>query len=344
MLEIRPLPQVLLAEVTRSGLVESRHFGSIAIVDAAGKLLASAGDSERITYLRSSAKPLQAIPTVESGTLDRFDITERELAVMCASHMGEDIHVAAVRSILEKIGLDEGALQCGAHAPVHEPSARALARSGNTPLAVHNNCSGKHAAMLTLARSLDASVEDYLDPGHAAQVRILRAVSDLAQTEVARIHTGVDGCGAPVFALPLRNIALAYATLGQVSRLAPARAAAVRRITGAMLRHPEMVSGTGGIDTDLMKSADGGLLMKGGAEGLKCIAVLGQGVGIAIRVEDGNARAFPAILGRLLAELGLLGEAALDAFRQMQPVGIRNYQGRVVGGLAAAFQLDRPQG
>ena len=221
-----------LVELTRGGLVEIRHRGVIAIVDSDGTVRRSIGDTEQYVFLRSSAKPLQVIPLIETGTADHFGFTERELAVMMASHNGEAFHVETVRSILDKIGLDEGALQCGVHAPGHKPTARELWRRGEKPTAVHNNCSGKHSGMLALAVRQGHPLDDYTSLDHPVQVQIRAAVADFVGLRPEQIEVAIDGCGVPVFGCPMWRAAHGYARLVDPADLPePRRNACLRAVT-----------------------------------------------------------------------------------------------------------------
>ena len=331
----------LQIEVTRGALVESVHYAHAAVADAGGNLLFAAGDGERVTFLRSSAKPLQALAMVESGAAERFGLTDREVAVTCASHYGEPFHVEAVQSILQKIGLDEEALACGTHPPTHAPSAAALIRAGEPPRKIHNNCSGKHASMLALCQHAGWPVAGYTAPEHPVQQRLRQVVAAVSGMSPDDVYVAVDGCNAPVFALPLRRIARAFAVLGrpdgqhtdggQAAGLSAARAAALRRISRAMRTHPEMVSGTGGFTTDLMRVAGENIVSKSGAEALFCAGALAEGWGIAVKIEDGDARAHPALVPQLLAALGVISPAQRDALRALHPPSVHNTAGVAVG-------------
>lgn len=327
----------LQIEVTRGTLVESAHRAHAAVVDAAGSILYAAGDPDRVTFLRSSAKPIQALAMVESGAAERFGFTDREIAVMCASHAGEPFHVAAVQSILRKIGLDEGALACGTHAPGHGPSAAALVRAGESPRKIHNNCSGKHASMLTLCRHAGWQIEGYTAPDHPVQVRLRRVLAEMAGVEPADVYMAVDGCNAPVFAIPLRTIARAFATLARPTDGTAERKAAAARISRVMRAHPEMVDGTGGFTTNLMRVAGENIVSKSGAEGLFCAGALAQGWGIAVRIEDGSARAHPVLVPELLAELRVISAAQRDRLRELHDAAVFNTAGVAVGELRPRF-------
>jgi L-asparaginase II len=251
----------LLVEVTRGGRVESEHRGAIAVVDAGGQLIAQVGDAQLVSYLRSSAKPFQLLPLIESGAADRFGFTDAELALIAGSHSGEPRHVAAMQSILNKIGLPASALQCGVHVPFNPDSARALRAAGREPTVLHNNCSGKHAGMLAQAIDRGLSTADYLDPQHPVQAAIRQRLTELAELPAKQIYVGVDGCSAPCFAMPLQASALAFA------KLADAKSGALQRMARVMRTYPEMVAGEGRLDTDLMRAVPQCLVSKGGAEG-----------------------------------------------------------------------------
>lgn len=205
---------VEFVHVTRGALVECVHRGHLAVADASGRLVRAAGEPQYVTYARSSAKPLQAVPVVASGAADRFGLTAPELALLCASHSGEPMHVQAVLRMLAKIGEDESALRCGAHPPYHKPSAAAIRQAGAAPTPVHNNCSGKHTGMLALAKQLGAPTDGYMRPDHPVQQAMLRAVAAFAGVSPEDVVLGTDGCGVPVFGLPLASLAAAYARLG----------------------------------------------------------------------------------------------------------------------------------
>ncbi len=328
-----------LVEVWRGGRVESEHRGAIAVVDATGKLIAHAGDINLVSYLRSSAKPFQLLPLIESGAADRFGFTESELAVIAGSHSGEPRHVAAVQSILSKIGLSDSALQCGVHVPFNPDAAKALRETGREPTALYNNCSGKHSGMLAQAVDRGLSTTDYLDPQHPVQVTIRRRFAELAGITFDEIGVGVDGCSAPCFAMPLRAAARAFA------RLAEGRENGLRRVKQAMLNHPEMVAGEGRLDTDLMRAVPQGVVSKGGAEGYHGMGLIrsdGSAWGVAIKIADGDGKrgGHPVVI-EVLRQLGVLDEAALAVLQSYRGWPITNHRGLEVGEVRANFKLKR---
>ena len=337
---------VPLVEIWRGECVESIHFGALAVVDSAGRLIASAGDPETVIFLRSAAKPAQVLPLLASGGAERFGFAEAEIAVMIGSHGGEPFHVAAVRSILAKIGLEESALQCGPHAPYHRPSARALRAAGSTPSPVHNNCSGKHAGMLALARHLGAPLASYLEESHPGQRRIRAAVEVLAGLRPGAAGSAIDGCSAPTFAVPLRSAAFLYARLAAPGRGLDELEGAARRAVTAMGRHPEMVAGTDRLCTALMRSAGQRLIAKIGAEGVYGLAFerKGAGIGIALKIADGDGRrARSSVALEALRQLGALPAEVASDFRSRFVGEIRNHRGLVVGRVTTRFDLAPPE-
>ncbi|MEK7283267.1 MAG: asparaginase [Acidobacteriota bacterium] len=335
---------VPLVEVRRGGTVESVHFGAIAVVDAGGRAIASVGDPATSVVLRSTAKPVQVLPLLDSEAAERFGFSEEEIAVMIGSHGGEPFHVGAVRSILKKTGLDETALQCGAHAPNHKPSARELRRLGREPSALHNNCSGKHAGMLALAVHLGAPVTAYLDPAHPVQALIRSRLEALAGLGPGAMGTGIDGCSAPTFVLPLGSLALLYARLAAGAGDAGTPDASARRAVAAMRCHPEMIAGTDRLCTDLIRKGRGGLIAKIGAEGMYGLACErdGRSIGIALKIADGEGQRarFSAALEALL-QLGALSAGDAAALRERYVGDVRNHRGLKVGTIATTFALAR---
>jgi len=315
-------------EVLRGGRVESVHEVDIAVVDADGRMMLGAGRPEEPVFARSAIKPFQALPLVADGVADARDLTEEELALCCASHSGEARHVELARSILEKAGLDESALACGPHPPFNGEAAEALRAAGQEPLRVHNNCSGKHAGMLALARGCEWETTGYQELEHPVQQRILREVERWTGVDRERIDTGVDGCGVVTFALPLEALALAFARLAAAARDAGSPAA---RVLGAMRAHPFLVAGTNRLCTELIRATDGRIVAKVGAEGVYGAVALDRGWGIALKVRDGARRAAESALVGLLESTGLLAaEEVRPLERWLRPV-LRNTRGERVG-------------
>ena len=342
-------PQTMaLVEVTRGAIVESRHRGSLAVVDATGNLIASLGDVVSPIYYRSAAKPFQALPIITSGAADHFKFTPRELAVIIGSHSGEPIHCETVAAILSKIGLDATALQCGTHPPFDDATARALRAEGKSPTVLNHNCSGKHSGMLALAQFLGAPIESYLAPLNPVQVQIRAMLARFTGIAPDEIVVATDGCSAPVFAVSLQAMARSYAQLAgwQQAHLDPSIGAAVQRIVEAMTLHPEMVGGTHGrLDTDLMRVARGHIISKVGAEGVQLLGVLPEprypnGLGIAIKIEDGDSRrARDPVVIETLRQLGLLEADQLAALTRYARTTLRNYRQLEVGEVRPCFTL-----
>jgi L-asparaginase II len=337
-----------LVEVWRGPIVESRHRGHLTAVDGSGNMVAALGSPETVTYVRSSGKPFQVIPAITSGAADRFGFTEQEIAIACGSHSGEPIHVDTVRSMLEKIGLDESALRCGVHEPFSAEVARELARKGHTPSVLQNNCSGKHAAMLALGLHVGAPTGSYDDWSNPVQQAIARTVAQFSDVPIEKIVIGVDGCGVPVFGISVRAMALMYARLASPPDSFDAGTRdACKRIVKAMIDYPEMVGGTKNrLDTELIKAGEGRLISKIGAEGVYTISVMPcpewpSGLGLALKIEDGDDhRARPPAVIEALRQLSVLSEKALVALAAYAPIVITNRRGERVGEARAAFTLE----
>ena len=336
---------VPLSKVIRGSRLEAVYRGAMAVVDARGRLVASRGDADLTTWLRSSAKPFQLTPLVESGAADRFGFSERELAVMAASHNGEEFHVQAVTGILARIGLDASALQCGVHAPSHPPAARALENAGQKPSALHNNCSGKHSGMLAQCVDRKLPIADYLSPQHPLQVTIKQTVAEMTDLSPDSIDVAIDGCSVPTFALPLRNAALAFARLADPSGLSEPRRSALRRIASAMMAYPEMVGGTQRLDTDVMSVGKGNIVVKGGAEGYYGIGLLSSGLGIAIKMESGmedgaDGRGRNAVVVEALRQLGALDDDQVTALEHYAAGPMKNHRKLIVGQVQPCFKIS----
>jgi len=345
-------------EVTRGRIVESIHHGSIAVVDSNGKMIASYGDPKAVAFLRSSAKPFQALPFVERNGAEHFGFTPRELSISCASHEGSDMHVQTVLELQKKIGIEESHLQCGTHMPGDVDEFKSLIVQDQHPRTNHNNCSGKHTAMLAHAKMRGLPLENYLDITHPIQQDILASFAEMCLIPINEIELGTDGCSAPNFAVPLYNAALGMARLCDPRELSEARAAACRKITSAMTSHPEMVSGYGEFDEQLMKAGEGKIVCKRGAEGYQIVGLLpgvlspdSPGIGIALKVSDGDAsrmadtlerstRVRPAVVLEILRQLGALSSKQEQALAPFGPgMSIRNHRGIVTGQSRPVFEL-----
>lgn len=260
-------------------------------------MLHAVGDPEGYAYVRSSAKPFQVLPLLLSGAAEAFGLNDEEIAIICASHSGEERHLSLVRSILDKAHISEESLQNGPHAPFYEPDAARLARNDEMPSSIHGNCSGKHAGMLALCVHEGWSIEDYRDPEHPAQLRVLESVANVCGLERDEVFLGGDGCGVPSFAMPLQNLATGFARLATGERLSEDLAEACGRVRRSMQSNPYLVAGTSRFDTELMQGTD--LIVKGGAEGVFACGSP-DGWGMAIKITDGALRAIrPATLATL---------------------------------------------
>jgi L-asparaginase II len=328
-------------EVWRGELVESAHRVHLAAVDGGGALVGQAGSPGLVTYARSAVKPFQALPLVAAGAMERLGLTEQELALCCASHSGEALHVAAARSILARAGVDEGALACGPHPSLDPRTARAMRARGEAPTPIHSNCSGKHAGMLALARLLDAPPAGYHLAEHPVQRVLVAEMARWAGVETGEMALGVDGCGVPTFGLSLEALARAF---GALAAAAGRGEEAPARVLGAMARHPEYVAGERRLCTELIRVTGGRVLPKVGAEGVYGVAVPGSGLGVALKVEDGGRRALEPALVAALWGLGVLSveEAArLSAFGSRE---VTNTRGEVVGRIVARWDVEAARG
>jgi len=339
---------VPLLEVTRGSIVESIIYGSIVIVDAQGRLVYSMGDPQTVTYLRSTAKPFQVLPFVEMGGPDTFNLTDEELAVMCASHSGTDRHVEVVSGIQAKIGVQESDLMCGVHPPFHDATAKAMLLHGDQPTPNRHNCSGKHTGMLAQARLRGLNIENYIDPHHPVQELIYQAFSEMVRVPLDEISFGTDGCSAPVFAVPMFNAAWGLARLCDPRDLPEKRAAACRRITHAMSSFPYMVAGPDRWDTLAMTAAKGRLVTKAGAEGYQGIGLLpgalgpdSPALGIAVKIADGDqgGRARPIVCSEIVRQIGALNEAEMEALRPVAARPQYNWRKVEVGEYRTTFHV-----
>ncbi|MFC3770012.1 asparaginase [Paenibacillus sp. GCM10012303] len=333
------MKSAMLVRAVRAPITESVHRGHMAVVNTAGKLLASAGDPGYRTFARSAAKPLQAVPVIEAGAAERYSFDGGQIALMCASHNGEPEHLQAALELLAKLGLTEAALQCGPHYPYYEPAAERMKRAGEQPTRLHNNCSGKHAGMLALALLLNASTDDYMSPAHPVQQTMLRTVSEFSGVPSEDIALGTDGCGVPVFGLPLDRLAYAFASWGAPDRLSTPTAEACRKIIRAVRSHPHFIAGTDRFDTRLIEATGGRLVGKMGAEGVFAVANPERKAALAVKIEDGAQRALYPAVTEALVQLGWLTLDETEALRTFHRPPVRNFRGAIVGELVPDFAL-----
>jgi len=320
----------VLVEVMRGQLVESRHRAAVAVCDADGNTALAIGEVTAPVFPRSAVKALQALPLIEQGAAERFGLGDEELALACASHSGEAAHVAGVERMLAKAGLQPCDLRCGAHWPIAQAAAAAVARSGG-PTALHNNCSGKHAGFLCVARAIGVDPADYWRPEHPVQRAVRGVLEDFTSASLGEACCAIDGCSVPTWAVPLRNLAHGFAKFGTGRGVSAERARAAARLRQACAAAPWFVAGTGRFCTEIMQLFGQRVFVKTGAEGVYCAALPQQGLGIAVKCDDGASRAAPAIMAAVL--VGFLplaaGErAVLERF--VAPVQ-RNWNGLEVG-------------
>jgi len=335
---------------TRNGIVESIHYGAVAVVTADGTLFAWAGDPQARTFMRSSAKPFQCIPLLEMGGKEKFKLSAEEVAVICASHSGTDQHLRTIVNLQRKIGITESDLRCGTHLPVDQASRLILQHQGLSPSQNHHNCSGKHTGMLAQAALLGAAIEKYTEIEHPVQQGILAVFSSICGLDKTDIPLGRDGCSVPTFAVPLYNAAWAWAKLVDPAGLSSLRADSCRQITAAMTSHPFNVAGPGRLDTRLMEAAPGKIISKAGAEAFQSIGVFpnairpgSPGVGIALKIAGGDLgkRARRAVTLEILRQLGILMSQELQVLADLGPIQTsRNQAGITTGEARPCFQLQ----
>jgi L-asparaginase II len=324
----------VLAEVTRGPRVESRHRGFIAVADEQGNLFASLGDRDIPVCMRSLAKPFQALPVITTGAAKAFGFGSEELALFSGSLSGQDYHVALVKKVLARLGLDPAALQCGAHAPLHRPTAKAMAAAGEKPAPLHHTCAGKHAAMLALCVHHGWPVARYLELDHPVQQLILKTVGEMVGLAPEAIPVALDGCSAPVFYAPLKNIALGFARLAAASPDSPQG-----KIMAACLAHPRLIAGDERLETILMDTLPGRLFAKTGAEGGFALALKDEGWGVAVKIEDGASRPLNPVIVHLLDQLGLLSQEAREALQAYRQPAILNHRKQEVGRIRPVLAL-----
>lgn len=321
----------VLAEVLRKGVVESVHRGSVVVVDGQGEVTFAIGEPGRLFFPRSSLKFFQALPLIESGAADAYAVTDRQLALACASHNAEPMHVDAVSAWLSQLQLGVDDLECGPTLPLSEQAAHALIASGAVPTRAHQNCSGKHCGMLTVSRHLDVDTRGYSDYTHPSQQAWLQTLGELTDVDPFTLHWERDGCGLPAVQMPAYNLALGFARYANPNQFDSRRGVAVRRILAAISAYPEMVAGTGRCCTAVMAQTGGKVLVKTGAEGVFGGLVPSLGIGFALKADDGATRASEVMLGGLLSSLGVLEPEQEAALARWFRPKIVNSQGYLTG-------------
>jgi L-asparaginase II len=328
----------VLVEVIRGPLVESRHRGAVAVLDAEGRTVISVGDVAAPVFPRSAIKALQGLPLVESGAAERYGFGDEALALACASHSGEPAHVAGVEQMLAQAGLSPAALRCGVHWPMAQTAAAAVARAGG-PSALHNNCSGKHAGFLCLACATGADTADYFRPDHPVQGYVRAVLEDFTGAALGERVCAIDGCSVPTWAVPLDRLAHGFAKFGSGHGLTPERARAAARLREACARQPWFVAGTGRFCTEVMQHFGRRVFVKTGAEGVYCGALPEQGLGIAIKCDDGAGRAAQAIMAKLIARFLPLDAADRAALEPLVRPVLHNWNGFEVGAIRTTDAL-----
>ncbi|MEZ5668468.1 MAG: asparaginase [Alphaproteobacteria bacterium] len=325
-----------IVEVLRGGVVESRHFGAAAVVAADGHVVGAWGDIQQPVFPRSAIKPMQALPLLESGAADAFDLDAREIAIACASHCGSAGHVRTVAAMLGRVGLDAAALACGARTPSDRDEVRRLAHGDEEPGRAHNGCSGKHAGMILVARHLGAAWQGYHRIEHPVQQRVVGTLEQMTGLDLFGAARAIDGCSLPIWALPLGNLALAMARLADPVDLSEARQAAIDRIWQAQASAPEMVDGPGGFVTEALRLGEGRLLVKNGAEGVHVASLREEGLGIAVKIADGGDRAAQVAIAALVLRYGEPGRAVRAHLRAAAGPPVLTWAGEKAGAIRPA--------
>ena len=330
----------VLVEVTRGDRVESVHRGSIVVSDAKGRIVWSCGEGDKPVFPRSAVKSIQALPLLESGIAERLQLNDEEIALAVASHSGEPDHARVAQRMLVKAGRDASCLECGAHWPMGEAATRALAKTGAEPTALHNNCSGKHAGFVCLACGLDEDPAGYVKPDHIVQKHVTEALASMTGAGFAAEMCGTDGCSIPTYAIPLSALAKAFAQIGTGEGVGPERAKAFARIRKAVAAHPFMVAGTGRFDTDAMGIFGERLFCKTGAEGVYCASLPEQGLGIAMKCDDGAGRATQVMMAAVIAHYLPMSEAESQRFKPLQAPALVNWNKITVGHLRSVARFS----
>jgi L-asparaginase II len=340
-------PNPVLVQAWRGGIVESAHRGAVAVVDADGAVHTALGDVQRPIFPRSAIKVLQALPLVESGAAERLQLGDDELALACASHRGDTLHVRTAAAMLAKAGVDKSVLECGAHWPYGDDATRALAQRGELPSALHNNCSGKHSGFVCLGCQMHGGGDDlrgflsgYVKPEHPVMREVTHAVQAATGFDLSNTARGTDGCSIPTFAIPLHHLAHAFARVATGQGLSPGHARAAARLRQAVAHSPLLVAGQGRFDSVVMQRLRERVFCKVGAEGVYCAALPELGLGVAVKMDDGNtARACEVVMAALIERLLPLDDADAGFMRLLSDVPLKNWNGLDVGRLAAGPAL-----
>lgn len=330
---------VKLVEVTRGGIVESIHRGDVAVVNSDGNPILRLGDINHLCYMRSASKPIQVIAALEAGIVEKYGLSLAEIALSMASHSGEKVHIDTLNSMMQKIGISADALRCGTHEPLGIEAARRLISDGLVPNSLHCTCSGKHLAQLAAVKAKGLSMDDYDKLGGGIQPEILNIISEFSGVKVPRIKLGIDGCGIPVYGIPLRKMAFAYANLCSKSFMNGKYNRSQEYVLQAMAMHPEMIGGQGRFDTELLRHFGERLIGKFGDEGVYCVGLVGKGTGIAIKIEDGHTRAVGPVVLETLRQMGVISNEELAPLKDLWKPSILNHRKEKVGEIKPVFKL-----
>lgn len=329
----------ILVEQTRGGSVENRHRGAFVIADAEGNVIAAGGDIARPVFPRSAIKSMQALAMVTSGAIDRYALSDEQLALACASHHGEEVHVTKVSGFLSHLGLSGSSLECGAHPPTNGKAREALRASGMQPTALHNNCSGKHSGMLSVAQALGVDTAGYVEREHPVQVAVRKAIETVVGAPLSVDFCGRDGCSIPTWAAPLSSFAQGFAKMATGRGLPPELGAAAHRIFDAATANPLLVAGTGHFDTLTMAAFGGRVMQKGGAEGVQCGAIRDKGWGYALKCDDGNMQASVVMVANLLLRHASPDDEQAAVLGQFARQLVKNVRGIEVGEMRATGEI-----
>ena len=341
------MPNPVLVEVLRGTTVESAHCGSIAVVDADGTLVAARGDISRLVFPRSAVKVLQALPLITTGAADRLQLNDAELAIACASHSGEPEHVATALGMLKKAGMNASTLECGTQWPARESVLRGMFSRCEVAGPEHNNCSGKHAGFVCVACQMALQqgsdpavfVRGYVQAEHPVMREVSATLAAATDTDLSKMPSGIDGCSIPTYAIPLKQLALAFARVGTGLGLSPERAVAAKRLRQAVARAPFMVGGSGRFDTQVMAQLGERVFCKVGAEGVYCASLPELGYGVALKIDDGNARGAEVAMAAMLQALLACNEADQQVLETLSQPVLRNWNNTVIGSLRPSTQL-----
>ena len=331
---------VKLAEVYRGRVLESTHAGSIVAADSKGNILFTLGEPERKTFFHSAAKPLQSIAALEAGAVEKFGFDLKEIAIMMSSHSGQKEHIETLHGIMAKLGINEDTLQCGIHEPLDKEEAKELRAAGLLPTKLHCNCSGKHLSFIAASLTKGLPVEEYHFPDRILQNDVRKVISDFGRLQYEDIITGIDGCSVPVYGMPLVNMAIAYANLCSEDFLDGRYKKSQNYILSAMTMYPEMIAGRDRFDTEAMKFFGDRLITKMGAEGICCIGLVGKGTGIAIKIEDGSARAVEPVALETLLQMKILSQDEAVKLEKHRKPQILSHKGEKIGEVVADFKLS----